>query len=42
MKDYVEFFLQIKIENNKHYSPEECEKINQSHKAMGFNFENKI
>jgi hypothetical protein len=38
MKDYVEFFLKIKIENNQHYSPEECEHINKSHQAMGFNF----
>ena len=39
MKDYVEFFLKIKIENNKHYTPEECERINKSHKQLGFNFE---
>jgi hypothetical protein len=39
MQKYVEFFLQIKIENNKHYSVEECNRINESHKSMGFNFE---
>ena len=39
MKDYVEFFLKIKIENNQHYTPDECRKINESHRAMGFNFE---
>ena len=39
MKKYVEFFLQIKIENNKHYTPAECDRINKSHAAMGFNFE---
>ena len=32
MKKYVEFFLKIKIENNKHYTTEECERINKSHK----------
>jgi hypothetical protein len=39
MKDYVEFFLKIKIENNKHYTPEECDRINNSHKKLGFSFE---
>ena len=39
MKDYVEFFLKIKIENNKYYTPEECKRINESHKQLGFNFE---
>ena len=39
MKDYVEFFLKMKIENNEHYTPEECEKINKSHNALGFSFE---
>jgi hypothetical protein len=39
MKDYVEYFLKVKVENNKHYTPEECLKINEAHKAMGFNFE---
>ena len=39
MKDYVENFLKIKIENNKHYTPEECERINTSHRKLGFNFE---
>jgi hypothetical protein len=39
MKDYVEFFLKMKIENNKHYSPEECNRINSSHKKLGFTFE---
>ena len=36
MKDYVELFLKMKIENNKHYSPEECNRINSSHKKLGF------
>ena len=35
MKDYVEFFLKIKIQNNKHYTPEECDRINQSHQNLG-------
>ena len=39
MKQYVSFFLKIKIENNKHYTPEECEEINTVHKQMGFIFE---
>ncbi len=39
MKEYVEKFLKIKIENNKHYTPDECERINASHKKLGFNFE---
>ena len=38
MKDYVEFFLKMKIQNNKHYSPEECDKINNSHSHLGFSF----
>ena len=39
MKDYVEFFLKLKIENNEHYSSEECEQINKSHKDLGLSFE---
>ena len=39
MKDYVEFFLKIKIQNNKHYTPEECDRINQSHQKLGLNVE---
>ena len=39
MKDYVEFFLKLKIENNKHYTEEECNKINESHHKLGFTFE---
>ena len=27
MKDYVEFFLKIKIENNQHYTPDACRKL---------------
>ena len=38
MKDYVEFFIKRKIENNKHYTEEECKNINESHKKLGFNF----
>ena len=37
MKEYVEFFLKIKIEINKFYSPEDCERINKSHKDLGLN-----
>ena len=39
MKDYVEFFLKIKIEKNIHYTEDECNKINESHKQLGFSFE---
>ena len=37
MKEYVEMFLKMKIENYKFYSPEECERINKSHKDLGMN-----
>ena len=37
MKDYVEFFLKLKIQNNKHDSSEECERINQTHQRLGLN-----
>lgn len=39
MSNYVEFFLQIKTENNKQCELEECKSINESHKQLGFNFE---
>ena len=39
MKDYVSFFLKIKIQNNKHYTVEECKEINEAHQKMGFKFE---
>ena len=35
MKKYVEFFLKIKISNNKFYTEEECQKINNSHQNLG-------
>ncbi len=37
MKQYVEHFLKMKIENNKTLTQEECDKLNDSHKRMGFN-----
>ena len=37
MKDYVEFFLKMKIQNNKHYTAEECERINKTHTDLGLN-----
>ena len=39
MKEYVDFFLKMKIENYKFYSPEECERINKSHRDLGMNLE---
>ena len=39
MKNYVEFFLKMKVENTKHYTDEECNEINNSHKELGFNFQ---
>ena len=32
------FFLKIKIQNNKHYTKEECKIINESHRQLGFSF----
>jgi hypothetical protein len=28
----------MKIENTQHYTPEECDKINDIHRQMGFKF----
>jgi len=39
MKDYVGFFLKMKVENTKHYTHEKCDEINASHKDLDFNFE---
>ena len=39
MRKYVGNFLKIKIENTRVYTQEECWEINQSHKALGFDFE---
>ena len=39
MKDYAQFFLKIKFENTQSYTQEECDKINEAHRAMGFKFE---
>ena len=38
MKKYVEHFLKLKIENTKTLTQEKCDKLNESHKRMGFNF----
>jgi hypothetical protein len=35
VKDCVEFSLKVKIQNNKHYTTEECDRINQSHRNLG-------
>jgi len=37
MKQYVEHFLKMQIENNKTLTQEECDKLNDSPKRMGFN-----
>ena len=37
MKQYVEHFLKMNIENSKTLTQEECHKLNDSHKRMGFN-----
>ena len=39
MRAYVEFLSKIKIENNQYCTPEECIKLNESHKTMGLNLE---
>jgi hypothetical protein len=39
MRKYVGNFLKIKVENTKTYNAEECIKINETHKAQGFDFE---
>ena len=39
MKEYVGNFLKMKIENSGVKNQEECAKINQSHKDLGFKFE---
>ena len=36
MKDYVAYFLKMKIENTQEYSQAECDAINQQHKDLGF------
>ena len=39
MKQYVGSFLKMKIENSGVKTQEECDEINNSHKALGFDFE---
>ena len=38
MKEYVQNFLQMKIENNAVLTQEECDKLNEHHKKLGFTF----
>ncbi len=38
MKDYVGAFLQMKVENTRRYTQEECDDINREHKKIGFDF----
>jgi hypothetical protein len=38
MKAYVNHFLQMKIENTRNYSQEECDEINREHHKKGFTF----
>ena len=37
MKEYVESFLKMEIQNDKHYSEEECDRINKSYQQLGLN-----
>ena len=39
MKKYVGNFLKMKVENSGVKNQEECDKINESHKELGFDFE---
>ena len=39
MKNYVQEFIKMKIENTKRYTEYECNTINENHKLLGFNFE---
>ena len=36
MREYVAVFIKMKIENESIKSPEECEKIVEWHKTLGF------
>ena len=36
IKDYVAFFLKMKIEDTRGYTREECHKMDEAHRAMGF------
>ena len=42
MKNYAQYFLKIKVESTKHYTDEECNEINNSHKELGCNFQIEI
>ena len=39
MKEYVGDFIQMKIENEKELTQDECDTINKYHQNLGFNFE---
>ena len=39
MKDYVAYFIKMKIENSGLMNDAECKEVNEYHKGMGFNFE---
>jgi hypothetical protein len=39
MKDYVGCFLKMKLENSGIKTQEECDKVNEYHNRLGFNFE---
>ena len=39
MKDYVGKFVKLKLENDGTKTAEECERINEYHKSLGFDFE---
>ena len=39
MKQYVGYFIQMKIENDTQLTHERCHSINEYHKRLGFTFE---
>ena len=39
MRKYVEKFIKLKVENSGKMTQEECDKVNQAHKDLGFEFE---
>jgi hypothetical protein len=39
MKDYVAYFIKMKIENSGIMTDEECQEVNEYHKNLGFKFE---
>ena len=38
MKDYVAYFIKMKIENSGIMTDKECQEVNDYHKNLGFDF----